>query len=91
MILFNLAGIVPDGMVVFVPSYAFLASVKTMLEKNGMWEKLGARKQVRVLAHRGASSCSEASFSTALHRARRRFVGRGRPEIVQHGHFDRRA
>lgn len=55
MILYNLANVVPDGLVVFLPSYSFLASVKAALEKSGMWTKLDARKSLFVEPNDGSS------------------------------------
>lgn len=46
MVLFNLAQVVPDGMVVFFPSYSFLGAVQSSLKASGMWDKLSARKPV---------------------------------------------
>jgi chromosome transmission fidelity protein 1 len=45
-ILFNLTNLVPDGMVVFVPSYAFLNAIKRHWETNGMLSKFAAKKRV---------------------------------------------
>ncbi|WVF71908.1 hypothetical protein IAT40_006718 [Kwoniella sp. CBS 6097] len=39
-------GLVPDGVVVFVPSYAFLDKVKAYWTKTGLLSKLGDKKQL---------------------------------------------
>lgn len=39
-------GVVPDGVVVFLPSYAFLDKVKAFWMKSGLLQRLGERKQV---------------------------------------------
>ncbi|WVQ99004.1 hypothetical protein IAU59_006136 [Kwoniella sp. CBS 9459] len=39
-------GLVPDGVVVFVPSYAFLDKVKAFWTKSGLLAKLGDKKQL---------------------------------------------
>lgn len=45
-------GLVPDGVVVFLPSYAFLDKVKTSWTRSGLFQRLGERKQVRTV-HQG--------------------------------------
>ncbi|KAI0657701.1 DNA repair helicase [Cubamyces menziesii] len=45
-ILLNFTNIVPGGMVVFVPSYAFLHMVTKQWQTSGLWEKLNAKKKV---------------------------------------------
>jgi hypothetical protein len=45
--LLNIATIVPNGLVVFVPSYAFLEQAKMVWNTNGLLEKrLGTRKKL---------------------------------------------
>ncbi|WVQ78511.1 hypothetical protein IAT38_000597 [Cryptococcus sp. DSM 104549] len=39
-------GLVPDGVVVFVPSYSFLDKVKAFWTQSGLLPKLGARKEL---------------------------------------------
>lgn len=39
-------GLVPDGVVVFLPSYAFLDKVKAVWGKSGLLERLSQKKQV---------------------------------------------
>lgn len=39
-------GLVPDGVVVFLPSYAFLDALKAAWEPSGLLAKLAQRKQV---------------------------------------------
>lgn len=47
-------GLIPDGVVVFLPSYAFLEKVKAFWAKSGLMAKLGERKQVScVICKRG--------------------------------------
>ena len=41
-------GLVPDGVVVFVPSYAFLDKVKLAWTRSGLLARLDERKQVSV-------------------------------------------
>jgi hypothetical protein len=45
-ILFNFTNLVPDGIVVFLPSYAFLNTVKKQWETSGMLSKFTAKKVV---------------------------------------------
>ncbi|TYJ52793.1 hypothetical protein B9479_006597 [Cryptococcus floricola] len=42
----SVVNMVPDGVVVFVPSYAFLDKVKTLWTKTGLLEKLEVKKQL---------------------------------------------
>lgn len=44
--LVNIATIVPNGLVVFVPSYAFLEQAKRVWETSGLIARLGAKKRV---------------------------------------------
>ncbi|KIR32908.1 chromosome transmission fidelity protein 1 [Cryptococcus deuterogattii MMRL2647] len=39
-------GVIPDGIVVFLPSYAFLDKVKAFWMKSGLLQRLGERKQL---------------------------------------------
>lgn len=50
-VLLSISGLVPDGMVVFLPSYSFLDKVKLFWSKSGLIQKLADRKEV-------SSSCS---------------------------------
>jgi len=45
-VLGSMIGLIPDGVVVFLPSYAFLEKVKAFWAKSGLMAKLGERKQV---------------------------------------------
>ncbi|KAI0629727.1 helicase C-terminal domain-containing protein [Trametes polyzona] len=45
-ILLNFTNVVPGGMVVFVPSYAFLGMVTKLWQASGLWAKLDAKKKV---------------------------------------------
>lgn len=40
--------LVPDGVVVFLPSYAFLDKVKAVWTKSGLMTRFGERKQVNT-------------------------------------------
>jgi len=40
--------LIPDGIVVFLPSYAFLARVKSIWQQKGLLDKLDARKKVCI-------------------------------------------
>lgn len=42
----SMIGLVPDGVVVFLPSYAFLNKVKGAWEKTGLLRKLDEKRQV---------------------------------------------
>jgi len=42
----SVINLIPDGVVVFLPSYAFLARVKDIWQKKGLLDKLDARKKV---------------------------------------------
>ena len=41
-----MCNLVPDGVVVFLPSYAFLDKLKATWDKSGLLLKLGAKKKV---------------------------------------------
>jgi chromosome transmission fidelity protein 1 len=45
-IILNFASLIPAGMIVFVPSYAFLNSVVAAWTKSGLWQKMAAKKKV---------------------------------------------
>jgi hypothetical protein len=42
----SVINLIPDGVVVFLPSYAFLARVKDIWQQKGLLDKLDARKKV---------------------------------------------
>lgn len=42
-----MVNIVPAGMVVFFPSYAFLGAVKKAWEESGLLERMTGKKKVR--------------------------------------------
>lgn len=44
----SVVGLVPDGVVVFLPSYAFLDKVKKLWTQSGLLAKLDDKKQVRL-------------------------------------------
>lgn len=58
-------GLVPDGVVVFLPSYAFLDKVKQVWSASGLLAKLGERKHVSHLPN----PLSVSSTSAAVLRA----------------------
>jgi chromosome transmission fidelity protein 1 len=41
-------GLIPDGVVVFLPSYAFLDKVKTFWAKSGLIPKLADRERGKL-------------------------------------------
>jgi chromosome transmission fidelity protein 1 len=45
-IILNFVSVVPNGMVVFFPSYAFLNAVKEVWESSGMMIKFSIKKKV---------------------------------------------
>ncbi|KAG8948205.1 ATP-dependent DNA helicase chl1, partial [Tulasnella sp. 408] len=45
-LLMNFLNFIPDGVVVFFPSYSFLHSVKKIWEENGLMTKFGSKKTV---------------------------------------------
>jgi chromosome transmission fidelity protein 1 len=47
LVLSNLVNLVPHGLVIFFPSYAFLNSVKATFLKSGLLDKLNLKKKVR--------------------------------------------
>ena len=59
-------GLVPDGVVVFLPSYAFLNQVKTAWDTSGLLARLGEKKQVSrcCLGHKLSSTWDSYRFST---------------------------
>jgi Rad3-related DNA helicase len=48
-ILFNLVNIVPDGLVVFFPSYSFLFTLRSHWKESGLLDRIGQKKTVVVL------------------------------------------
>jgi chromosome transmission fidelity protein 1 len=46
-IILNLVSMVPNGIVVFLPSYSFLSAVKEAWGNSGLMDKFGVRKKVR--------------------------------------------
>lgn len=42
----SMIGLIPDGVVVFLPSYSFLEKVKAFWAKSGLMIRLGDRKEV---------------------------------------------
>lgn len=46
--IFNIASIVPRGIVVFTPSYAFLDQLHARWTKSGLLERMGKRKKVSL-------------------------------------------
>lgn len=56
-VLLSIIALVPDGMVVFLPSYAFLDKVKAFWIQSGLLRKLDDKKQVSWLVHL-LDSCS---------------------------------
>jgi chromosome transmission fidelity protein 1 len=45
-LLVGLAGVVPQGLVVFVPSFGYLEQLAAQWTRSGLWARLAARKQV---------------------------------------------
>lgn len=45
-VIFNFINLVPGGMVVFLPSYAFLNVLKVSWEASGLMDKLRTKKKV---------------------------------------------
>lgn len=45
----SVIGLVPDGVVVFLPSYAFLDKVKAAWKTSGLLDRLAAKKHVSPL------------------------------------------
>jgi chromosome transmission fidelity protein 1 len=45
-LLVNLCGVVPEGLVVFVPSFGYLEQLSQHWRASGLWERLSQRKQV---------------------------------------------
>jgi hypothetical protein len=52
--LLNLTGLVPNGLVVFFPSYPFLGCVKSSWAEDGTLGRLGSKKKVGNLCRLGA-------------------------------------
>lgn len=50
----NICQLVPDGVVVFVPSYAFLDEMQARWQRSGMLERLKKKKKVRGFEFRPA-------------------------------------
>ena len=50
-IMLNFANIVPSGMVVFFPSYAFLNDVRAIWQQSGLMDKLNAKKKVSRMVY----------------------------------------
>jgi chromosome transmission fidelity protein 1 len=45
-LLANLSGVVPEGLVVFVPSFGYLEQLTQHWRAGGLWDRLAQRKQV---------------------------------------------
>jgi chromosome transmission fidelity protein 1 len=45
-LLVNLCGVVPEGLVVFVPSFSYLEQLSQAWRASGLWDRLSQRKQV---------------------------------------------
>ena len=45
-LLVNLCGVVPEGLVVFVPSFGYLEQLREAWKESGVWERLAQRKKV---------------------------------------------
>lgn len=45
-VLVNLCGVVPQGVVVFMPSFGYLEQLSTAWRASGVWDRLSQRKQV---------------------------------------------
>ncbi|KAG8897073.1 ATP-dependent DNA helicase chl1 [Tulasnella sp. 403] len=45
----NFVNVIPSGVVVFFPSYAFLNNIKKVWEENGVLEQLAVKKKVRAV------------------------------------------
>jgi chromosome transmission fidelity protein 1 len=45
-LLVNLCGVVPEGLVVFVPSFGYLEQLREAWRESGVWERLAQRKKV---------------------------------------------
>jgi chromosome transmission fidelity protein 1 len=54
--LLSMVGLIPDGVVVFLPSYAFLDKVKAFWAKSGLISKLADRKEVSYTVLEGLHS-----------------------------------
>jgi chromosome transmission fidelity protein 1 len=58
-------GLIPDGVVVFLPSYAFLDKLKaTWGGEGGLLDKFDQKKQVRLWCRRSCCSVIESTFLT---------------------------
>ncbi|KAG8817056.1 ATP-dependent DNA helicase chl1 [Serendipita sp. 399] len=68
-VLSNLVNIVPDGMVVFFPSYAFLNILRTKWKENGMLDKFALKKMVLFEPQEaGSVEAILQEFTTAIRR-----------------------
>jgi chromosome transmission fidelity protein 1 len=47
-LLTNIINLIPDGVVIFLPSYSFLAKLKEVWQGNGTLNRLDTKKKVRV-------------------------------------------
>ncbi|PVF94648.1 DNA repair helicase [Serendipita vermifera] len=54
-ILFNLVNVVPDGLVVFFPSYSFLFTLRSHWKESGLLDRLGQKKTIFFEPHEGGS------------------------------------
>jgi len=52
--LLNIAAIVPHGLVVFFPSYAFLDQVRHVWEESGLLARLGGKKTIFLEPREGS-------------------------------------
>lgn len=65
-VLLSTVGLVPDGMVVFLPSYSFLDKVKAFWGQSGLTAKLADRKEVSGTSTTLVSELTQVRFSMSL-------------------------
>jgi Rad3-related DNA helicase len=58
----NFVNIIPNGMVVFFPSYAFLNIVRDSWQRSGLMEQLKAKKKVRYSARSAPVAVTDTSL-----------------------------
>mmetsp|Transcript_16318 Transcript_16318/g.45473 ORF Transcript_16318/g.45473 Transcript_16318/m.45473 type:complete len:894 (-) Transcript_16318:152-2833(-) len=82
MMLSNLCGIVPEGMVVFFPSFRYMAEVKARLESTGMLRTINSKKQVFVESRSAGSVDSLLSAFSAACESQAGAEGQGSSRAV---------
>jgi hypothetical protein len=82
----SLINLIPDGVVVFFPSYTFLNKVKEIWQASGLLDKLDQRKKVGEIVERppaGIANSPRPAVPPAVLRTSVKWTSRRGPPVVQ--------